>query len=287
MQTCVFDGLLSILWNNFHLLHGGVLTWYEMESCQSSISGCRKQKKFHPTSIEKASPTVRWNASTTQTKPRWGNKVGDVASIATKPWYMRSFEEVVEIECGEELRDEKYGKYNKSFVTKRKKSQHDPKETGIDCKEFEKWKEQPSIGSESLKSQVAEPRQDNKVQSRKLSKCMMVQDISIIDDLVSKELKKIDDNFHEVTKLRRNVEKSEDDVRTLQLRSVRAVTYSHSVVNSLLSARNSIESQKTMTLVGEWEKIQMGKLRNREPQEVEEMLATVGEDIVFSCNSIK
>ncbi len=257
-----------------------------MKSCHTSSNPLPKQKKFHPTSLEKASPTVKWNATTAQTKPRWGNKVGDVASIVTKPWYMRSFEEVVEIECGEELRDEKYGKYNKSFVTKRKKSQLHPKETGMDCKELERWKEQPSIGSESLTSNVSESRQDNNVQSRKLSKCMIVQEISIIDDRVSKELKKIDDNFHEVTKLRRNVEKSEDDVRTLQLRSVRAVSYSQSVVNSLLSNHNSVESQKNMTLVGEWEKFQIGKLRNREPQELEQMLANV-EDIAFSCSSVK
>lgn len=49
---------------------------------------------------------------------RWPKPCPNKRDIECKPWYLRTFEEVYELELGDEVRAEKYLQYNKSFTSK-------------------------------------------------------------------------------------------------------------------------------------------------------------------------
>jgi hypothetical protein len=62
---------------------------------------------------------------------RWPQQIIKRKDIENKPWYLLSFDETVELYCGDDIRAEKYPKYNKSFVTKLKTNSKDEEEKKI------------------------------------------------------------------------------------------------------------------------------------------------------------
>lgn len=55
--------------------------------------------------------------------PRWPPKPIRRKDIEAKPWYLWTFEEATEYHMGDQIREERFGSYNKSFVTKLNKKQ--------------------------------------------------------------------------------------------------------------------------------------------------------------------
>jgi hypothetical protein len=95
----------------------------------TSIISSEKQEYLNENSPRPVSNQSHVSVKTSNAaQTRWPQKVIKKKDIEAKPWYLWSFEETVELYLGDELRAEKYPKYNKSFVTKLKDPERDLKQ---------------------------------------------------------------------------------------------------------------------------------------------------------------
>jgi hypothetical protein len=95
----------------------------------TSIISSEKQEYLNENSPRPVSNQSHVSVKTSNAaQTRWPQKVIKKKDIEAKPWYLWSFEETVELYLGDEIRAEKYPKYNKSFVTKLKDPERDLKQ---------------------------------------------------------------------------------------------------------------------------------------------------------------
>lgn len=234
------------------------------------VSTTIKVRKFFPNKVQ-TSPRQNQKHVTVchlRHQPRWGNKSGDRATIESKPWYMRSFAEVVELECGEELREERYGKYNKSFVTKVPTSGN--KLTfafnSVVSKQPNTTRQFQSRGNNTTVRATNEMKTiENSIQARRLKAGVMDKQISEVDRKLREATCKINEDINDINHLKDQMVRSEVDLLDLQRRSARAAAVTQSAVQSLVSNR-----QKPMeNHILEWNVAFLNKVRTQNMDELE------------------
>jgi ElaB/YqjD/DUF883 family membrane-anchored ribosome-binding protein len=199
-------------------------------------------------------------------KQRWANKCGEKETIEAKPWYMRSFEEVVELECGEELRDERVGKYNKSFVTKTAKFPKPPLFAFNTVVKPQPEKRAEKVRNPSNTSSRVESL-ETAVPSRRLKAKVLMEQIALVESKIEEETKKMNTDVKELMKLRGSLSKSQEALFNLQERSTRAVAITQSAVQSLISNhRSSTERQ-----AHEWGDNYLQNLRKRDDDQLDQL----------------
>lgn len=239
-------------------------------------------KKFDPRAVSSAVPDNHVNVkSNVQPPVHWPEKTLLKKDLENKPWYHLSFEEVVELHCGEQLRLEKYGEYNKSFVTKKKHDSSTPmfafgsvvgqqksraKAIATPTKESpaSKSKTAANLASNdksSSKPTVELPKSPEKIAEESIrARRMKVTDLEKELARVNKQVQLLELNaqkeFIEVQQSMEQYEESEKELKILKQRSARAIALSKATIQKLIEKRSTDQSsQKELDKeIKKWEK---------------------------------
>ncbi len=224
---------------------------------------------------------------------RWPQKVIQKKDIENKPWYLLNFEETVELYCGDEIREEIYPKYNKSFVTKLKKSSSPPTSspiinnnslTGPDSSSLAYTGTKTAFGRSKLQTRSIEVTNNNKgkkssnrsvasstatsspltaqqkvVQSIKLKKLKLSElkkEIETTNNKI-KQLQEISQNEHnKIQQIISNTELSNDNLNYLKLKITSLLNQTKLSIQELLN--NNSNNQSYMNQLNQeirdWEK---------------------------------
>ncbi len=225
---------------------------------------------------------------------RWPQKVIQKKDIENKPWYLLNFEETVELYCGDEIREEIYPKYNKSFVTKLKKSSTSPTSspiignnsilTGPDSSSLAYTGTKTAFGRSKLQTRSIEVANNNKgkkssnrsvasstatsspltaqqkvVQSIKLKKLKLSElkkEIETTNNKI-KQLQEISQNEHnKIQQIISNTELSNDNLNYLKLKITSLLNQTKLSIQELLNSNSNNQSYMNQLNqeIRDWEK---------------------------------
>lgn len=255
-----------------------------------------KVKKFDPRGVVTHTPSGHVSVkSNMKSVNYWPQSFPRKQELESKPWYSLSFDEVVEIHCGDELRLEKYGEYNKSFVTKKKHDSSTPMfafGSAVGRKERVKSSpkrlhssNQPKQTNKKATSQVENENKSiipsTSVPASPIKSSAILIEESIrarrmkVTDLekelvrVNKQLQAIELNarkeYEEVQQSITQYEESEKELKFLKQRSARAIALSKAAIQKLIEKRSTDNSgQKELEKeIKKWEKQYFDQQVNR------------------------
>lgn len=171
----------------------------------------------------------------------WPKKIIKRDEIKEKPWYMLSFEEVIELNCGDERREEIYGVYNKSFVTKINSNDDVKKKiafgTRTECSRFSQTKEEKIIEEEKKKKIVKNNSNQFSVSSinQLTPKKKKISEEEKLKSIQLKNKKAIENNIRSrklnSSQLKNRIEKVQACIKKIQELEVHDRLYMKKIVN--------------------------------------------------------
>eukprot|EP01039_Chlorochromonas_danica_P007756 gene7756-8567_t len=268
-------------------------------SSSTGLGRCISVTKFNPRQVsgtlssskrEKSHVSIKMNPGTTQQAKRWPDKPMMKKDIEAKPWYMRSFDEVVELHCGDAIRAEKFPQYNKSFVTKMR-SPTRPEETAKDERSLQvatppsssKAKRASAPLQRSLSSDNATPgstpsrprgsvgqqstRNEKEIVREVKMQHLRLQDMAKLIEKADREIATLETNakhdYRVIQDLIVSTKQSDEDLQKLRHYAGTVLTNARSVVKKLISCRKIQQTNydKYESAIKEFQDAHMQELR--------------------------
>lgn len=187
---------------------------------------------------------------------RWPEKKIYRKEIEAKPWYMRSFEEVVELYCGDEIRAEKYPTFNKSFVSKASPSPSSSKASSSPQLRADRPAKHPNSrrspaairtptkspsAALATASSPITPMTDEEIVREVKTRHLRLKDMHMMLEEIDGEIAELEAHAkhdHDVVqRVIQQTNKSDRDLQRLRAYAASILRNAHSVVNKLIASK--------------------------------------------------